>query len=219
MVSSRLVRVGGAVLVGGCLFLVYRLVADSRDRGPDGRSATGRDADQRAALDDPDIERMRAQVGLLQAQVAVLSGQVSAAQPVSSAVEPAESTMSDEERREHDERRHAAYVDRIEAGFEQEPVDPKWAAGTSSRVWAVINQMEALRGAALEVECRSETCRLEIGDDGSGTLHKNLPLFAQQFADTMPRMAGRPVSDENGQSRMVLFLMGPDVATAPARQN
>src|SRR6266545_2320405 len=113
MKLSRLVRVGGAVLVSGCLFLVYRLVADSRVRDPDRRSAIEKPVT--AAGEASEVDRVKAQVSLLHAQVQGLKSQV-AAQP-SSAQEP-EQTMTEEERRAEAERRHLAVVGEVEAAFE-----------------------------------------------------------------------------------------------------
>ncbi len=214
MKLSRLVRVGGAVLVSGCLFLVYRLVADSRVRDPDRRSAIEKPVT--AAGEASEVDRVKAQVSLLHAQVQGLKSQV-AAQP-SSAQEP-EQTMTEEERRAEAERRHLAVVGEVEAAFEREPIDARWSAATSDRVLAAINKVEALRAASPAIECHSQTCRMEIGDDGSGALLKDFPLVVQQFADVLPRGVAKPVKAEDGRQRMVLFLMGPDRAQAATAKN
>jgi len=160
---------------------------------------------------------MQAQVSVLRAQVAGLKGEL-AERPAAS--EPAaEDQPALDERRAEGERNHAAHMAKIEDAFAREVVDPTWSSKTSSRVWTAINEMDVLRTAAREVECRSRTCRIEVSDDGTGELHKQLPLFAQQFADAMPRMSGKQVTDESGKAGMVLYLMSRESTQAVPLKN
>lgn len=222
MKRSHLVWLSGAVVVLGCTALVIDLLVGSGTPGSDSASRSAGQTGSGAAASDvsaTELARMRSQVAVLRAELAGLKGQVSAGQSAVEAKPEPEPPMTEEERRAEDERRHAAYMDEVEAAFGREPVDPAWASSTSSRVWAVIKDADIMRTAARGVECRAQSCRIDVDDDGTGALHKQLPLFAQQFADSMPRMAGRQVRDERGGTRMVLYLMGGESAPASSPKN
>lgn len=160
--------------------------------------------------DDAELRRMRAVLDALQSQVSTLDARAGARAPAALSKQPIR------ERVAADAQRHAAYVATLQASFKLEPVDPRWSTATTSRVWDAINASETMRGAARGVECRASSCRIEIRDDGSGRVGKDLPLWSQQFTDVLPRMVGQTVVDQNGQSAMVLYLMGPQPAPVPA---
>lgn len=65
---------------------------------------------------------------------------------------------------------------------------------------------EAMQAAVHNVECRSRSCRLEIADDGAGTLAKSIPSLAFRLAETLPEMMSGQVEDGNGGSTTILYL-------------
>ena len=69
-----------------------------------------------------------------------------------------------------------------------------------------IQKNPVIQAAIGNVDCRSRTCRVEISDDGSGKLDKQLPLFVQSVGKTLPNMQAERVGERSGPSMMVLYL-------------
>jgi hypothetical protein len=63
-----------------------------------------------------------------------------------------------------------------------------------------------LRGFAHNVECRSQTCRIEIADDGTGILSRRLPFVALGLADVLPSVSTEPADPASGHGGMVLYM-------------
>jgi hypothetical protein len=207
MKSSGVVALGGAVVALGSAALLTLMAGDSPMLGPSATSDAP--AGLAAGPPAPDLARMRGEVAALRAQVAGLDARAEGGATAGEEAVPARA-LTQEEKLAADEELHAAYIAGVEETYGREPADPAWAASTTSRVWETVRQMDFMRDAARSVECRSHMCRMEVADDGTGSLHKNLPVFGQQFADVLPVMAGKPVRDEQGHQRMVLYLMEMD---------
>lgn len=210
MKTSYLPWIGGAALVLSGLALVYLLAPPSattrREAAPIGEPIAEPDGNT-----DADLQRMQAQVAALQSQMSAMNRRGDPA------AQRAGMPMADIRLQvAADEQRHDAYVAGLQASFRLEKVDPRWSTNATSRLWDAINQADAMRGAARNVECRASTCRIEIADDGSGRINKSLPLWSQQLVDVLPRMVGQTVVNQNGQTETVLYLMGPDPASSPA---
>lgn len=211
MKNPLLPWIAAATLAVAGLIVHHLLRASPTGHADDGAAiADHEDTGASPGHDDAELRRMRAALDALQSQVSTLDARADAPAPV---------FVSKEQIRDRaaaDAQRHAAYVAGLQASFKLETVDPRWSTATASRVWDAINASEAMRGAARGVECRAHSCRIDIRDDGSGRVNKDLPLWSQQFTDVLPRMVGQTVVDQNGQSAMVLYLMGPQPAPVPA---
>jgi hypothetical protein len=70
----------------------------------------------------------------------------------------------------------------------------------------------ALRSGAGGIDCRSQSCRVEIDNDGSGALQKALLTFLQQAADILPSMQAGRGTDGAGRATMILYLTRPETA-------
>lgn len=110
------------------------------------------------------------------------------------------------EARAEEERQHREYVARVEAAFRSETTDPQWSSATSSAIQAVASGDSGLRGSMRALECRSHTCRVEIADDGSGTLDRALPMFVHQLAPQLPSVTADRNDDGRGTASMILYL-------------
>lgn len=94
------------------------------------------------------------------------------------------------------ERERQAELDDL---FRRETVNTAWASVTS----AVVRQAlpAPVDGAALalhSVECRSQSCRVEVGAAGADALRQALPQLAQRLAERFPSMAVVSRSDGTG---------------------
>ena len=105
-----------------------------------------------------------------------------------------------------DAKRHQDSVAAIAQVFASEKVNSAWAARTSARVNAAIEGNEPLKAVRHTVDCRGQTCQLQIDDDGSGKLPNNLPLIILSVADLFPSIIADHVDQGNGHSTTVLYM-------------
>lgn len=156
--------------------------------------------------DDAELRRMREQLAALHSQMAGVQRSLAGrSDPVQL-----------RERAEAGQRKHHAYLDALRRDFGRERADPAWSPAMTSRLWNAIRADETMREAARDVECRSTLCRIEIRDGGDLRLHKQLPLWSQQFADALPRTVAQYGAGADGGNEMVLYLLGPEPSPAPA---
>jgi hypothetical protein len=107
--------------------------------------------------------------------------------------------------REEETRAIQARIASIDASFRKEVVDPRWSANTSSRIQSVLNSDEIGHMQADSIDCRSDSCRVELHDD-SGQLNKNMRFVGQQLVGTLPNITGNSVVRPDGGVSMVLYL-------------
>jgi hypothetical protein len=108
----------------------------------------------------------------------------------------------------------------VAQAFASEKLDPKWANQATSRVSATFEGDEVLRSIEHTVECRHQTCRLQIDDDGSGKLSQRIPFITLGLADTLPSVSAEHIEQSNGRGAMVLYMSSqrPSPQTASRRQ-
>jgi hypothetical protein len=99
----------------------------------------------------------------------------------------------------------------VGAAFQSETRDAKWATFASTRLRDVMTSDPTLRGAVGSIDCRSQSCRVEIGDDSSGALQRALPTFLQQAADILPSMQADRGTDADGRAITILYLTRPEI--------
>jgi|SRR3569833_1126326 len=108
--------------------------------------------------------------------------------------------------REEEARQYQARIAAIDTSFRKEVVDPRWSANTSSRIQSVLSTDEMGHIQADSIDCRSESCRVELHDNGSGQLNKNMPMMAQELAGTLPNITASTAIRPDGALSMVLYL-------------
>lgn len=168
------------------------------------------------------VERLRSQVALMQGQLASLSERTAdeKAPPPEAAPPPVEELDPAElrERREADSRRWKEHMAEVAASFEQETLDRSFATTAKESVDKAISANPAIQATARKVDCRSRTCRVEIGDAKSATVEKQIPLLLNSLVRTLPRAQADYRDEENGQKTIVLYLTNEEpVAHAPPR--
>jgi hypothetical protein len=94
----------------------------------------------------------------------------------------------------------------VAQAFSAEKIDFGWAGYASSRVAATIEDDDVLRAAAHNLECRQQTCRLQIDDDGSGRISQRLTMMSSRLIDILPKAAAELVDQGNGRSALVLYM-------------
>jgi hypothetical protein len=178
------------------------------ENGSEGRVVGGHDKSA-----ESEAAELRAAVGSLRAEVLQLRNELRQSQaPALSqdAVSDAGPRARDPAALAEQQREWNAHMADVEAAFQSEPRDAKWAASTSTRLRDVMTPDPALRSGARAVDCRSQSCRVEIADDGSGVLQKALPTFLQQAADVLPTMQAERGTDGEGHATMILYLTRPE---------
>jgi hypothetical protein len=83
--------------------------------------------------------------------------------------------------------------------FRQEPVNAAWAGVTSAAVrQALPAPVDGHTLALRDVQCRSQTCRVEVGAVGDDAMRTALPQLARRLAERLPSMAVVSRSDGSG---------------------
>jgi hypothetical protein len=82
-------------------------------------------------------------------------------------------------------------------------------------VQAALASDETVQNTLLGLECRSQTCRVELADDDTGELTKVMPLFLEQLGQTLPSATANYVDDGHGGKIMILYMSRE--ANAPLR--
>ena len=160
------------------------------------------------------LEQLAEQVARLQTELAAAKSQqafqqnthVSQSAMARESSSPAESPVDAHAMRAADAERHHEYVAGVAQAFAEEKIEAAWANRVSSRVDAALYDNEVLRGVTRNVDCRQQTCRLEIDDDDSGKVSGQLPLIALDLADVLPTIVADRIDRGAGHSTMTLYL-------------
>jgi len=204
----------GLAVAAGVVAFVRSRAADSRPRSTVVSSERATDEPHRSPVDGDnaalkaDLYQLHEEVANLRAQLAARQGEP-APEP-SAKVTEIGAAHTPEEQADQDARWHA-HMNAIAERFRAEPKDPRWAQTATAAVQAAASANEAIRGALRGVECRSDSCRVEIVDDRSGGVAKGLPLFVQSLGDTMPTMQADHEEDGQGHVNMTLYLSRLDM--------
>lgn len=168
--------------------------------------------------------RLAMQIAALQREVEALKSRVgnqtqpgahpSGVDAHGSAPAPMDAKAVDAERAAEAER-HRVYMAGVAQAFAAEKIDFSWAGYASSRLAATLEDDEVLRTAAHTLECRQQTCRLQIEDDGSGKVSQRLTMMSMHLMDVLPTAAAELVDQGNGRSALVLYMSSQPSARPP----
>lgn len=161
--------------------------------------------------DDKEVAQLVQQVQELQGRLTSLRSQMTqldsgAAHAVPTRDAKPVEQLSVEEQRAQDRERLHTYMAGVEQSFANEKVDAGWSTATASKVGATFDGDEVLKSVARTVECRSQTCRVQIEDDGSNSLARRMPFIAIGLADTLPTISAEHIEHGNGRGAMVLYM-------------
>jgi len=160
-----------------------------------------------AALAD-ELPQLRQQIEVLRREVASLRAQVARLPGAARVVEPeAGHPQADPQSRAEAEREDRLRLAAAEQAFRSEQRDPRWSQGATAAVRAALAELDdSLRGQVRSVECRAQSCRVEIGADSSGLLMRDLPLMLSRLGATLPSATAAQVDQGDGRQATVLFL-------------
>jgi len=161
------------------------------------------------------LVRMQQKIALLEARLQALESRSVAPGAVhvdqNRPVAPLTQSDTEPSRAEDTEQRHAFMADLAQL-FHDERLDPTWSAATESRILATFDADPALRDLAHSVDCRAQTCRVDIHEGDREGLADRLPLLALGLGDILPRIATERVSLGAGNS-LVVYLSAPNPAS------
>ena len=95
----------------------------------------------------------------------------------------------------------------LESSFRAETNDSAWSRKALADVSAALSMAgETLRSQVRIIECRSRSCRVELGAEASETLAHDLPLVVGQLGRTLPNVSVGQFDPGDGRRGTVLFL-------------
>jgi hypothetical protein len=95
-------------------------------------------------------------------------------------------------------------MENVKKSFLNESRDASWSSATHDAILDALDGNK-LRDALASVECRSQTCRVEIADKGNETSMK-MPLVALKLARALPKVEYDLVDDGGGHQSTVLYM-------------
>jgi hypothetical protein len=99
---------------------------------------------------------------------------------------------------------HAHMTD-VEAEYQIEGRDPAWAREAQATIQRVLDGLPALSRGMRSLECRSETCRLEVVNDRQPDFDKQLPLLHHGMS-ALPSAEYDQVSEPDGKIRTIVYF-------------
>jgi len=143
-----------------------------------------------------ELANLRRELAQLKAEMKVLRGQSLEPDP-GDQPDPAE-----EEARLRKERRE--YLQDLAENFPNELVDRGWASETQD-VIADALESNGLGASALGVECRSETCRVEVAIGSPQDVHA-MSMFVLGVGQALPKVDYDQTDDGEGNRRTVMYM-------------
>jgi hypothetical protein len=218
-------RLGCMVIAGGwlaialCVYLIVRAVTPESTPRPLPAQAQGT-----MQGDSERSARLSAQIEELQRTLTAMKAQLGAARHENTAQQAAAACDSKqpEIRLRQDtadvEQRRVSTAEVAEA-FSQEQFDGAWANQAAARIGSTFGKDEALREIPRTVECREQTCRLQVNEDGARTLSDRLPYVATELADVLPSISAEHIEQGSGDGALVIYLSSqPSPTGAPQRR-
>jgi hypothetical protein len=93
----------------------------------------------------------------------------------------------------------------VEAGYASEARDPRWAREAQSVITQALDGLPALSKGLRSMDCRSETCRVEVVNDHQPEFDKQLPLLPLGLRG-LPSAQFDQVAEPDGKMRTVVYL-------------
>ncbi len=203
----------GVVAVGGTTaFLV------TSRKSPQQRIGQDVVIEEKSASGDPErdaaAQRLASQVEALQLRVAQLNAAAAVSVPSSASAPSGEAVpeppLSPAEQHEADDQKRRARMDAVEEAFRKEVFDRNWAIGTRASIEAAM-QTENVGLQTRSVECRSETCRVELSNDDSPVTREGLERLPQAVGGTLPLMQIARTDDASGHHTILYLSRAPVV--------
>lgn len=156
---------------------------------------------------DDDMAQVKQQIALLRREVADIRQQLARAPSIARSTQATPDPRRDPNARAEAERAERLRVVASESAFRSEREDARWSQGTVATVRAALaDSDESIRNQVRSIECRSQSCRVEISADASGTLARDLPILLSRLGQSLPNVTAGQIDQGDGRQAMVLYL-------------
>ena len=126
-----------------------------------------------------------------------------ASQAAAAAPDPRTDAVARQEAQQAERMRLAS----AESAFENERRDPRWSRDATAAIQSSLGQADdAVRGQVRSIDCRSQSCRVEIGSAAGPALGQVLPMVIAQLGGSLPRVTAGQVDQGDGSQATVLYL-------------
>jgi hypothetical protein len=98
------------------------------------------------------------------------------------------------------------YMAAVEHRFEREPRDEKWAAETVQRIRETLEAEPIMLAALRGIDCRSSSCRMEIGDDGSAKFAEEFPVMMHHMGAVLPEVDFAQLESGDASKVHVMYM-------------
>jgi hypothetical protein len=172
------------------------------------RAASARTEAQRPPISrDAGIGELREEVALLRRDVADLREQLAHISGQSVATVDAPNPRTDAVARQQAQETERARIASSESAFRGERSDSRWSQATAATIQAALGQTDdSIRSQVRSIECRSQSCRVEINAGANGALAQNLPLIVAQLGSSLPHVTAGQIDQGDGRQATVLYL-------------
>ncbi len=150
------------------------------------------------------LVRLRADISNLQRQVQDY-GRLAAAQAGDAAA--TDQRLDDPETREEAEQQRQETLRVMETDFRREPTDSRWVSTTTAAIQDALTGIDEIQGSARNIECRSQTCRVELAGDRE-MLARFVSDFVLRIGSLLPSITANQI-DNGDDATLILYLSGP----------
>lgn len=156
---------------------------------------------------DASLVELRQQVALLRREVADLRGKVSRLPGMDDVASRQPDLRTDPAALEEAQQAERMRIASTEAAFRNEQSDARWSQGTTASVQAALAQAdESMRSQVRSVECRSQSCRVEINAGAGAGPAQDLPLVIARLGQVLPHVTAGQVDQGDGRKATVLYM-------------
>jgi hypothetical protein len=165
---------------------------------PTGHAASAGSPDSLAALRQ-EVTLLRKEVHELRDQVSRMPG---AAQAAAAPPDPRVDPVARQQAQQAERQRIAS----AESAFQGERRDARWSQDQTAAIRSSLAQAgDGLSGLVRSIDCRAQTCRVEISAAGPA-LGQDLPMLLNQLGGNLPHMNAGQVDQGDGTEATVLYL-------------
>lgn len=162
-----------------------------------------------------ELAQLRLQVAELQHEVTLIRRQLARLPTATQADASAVQTPRGAEARAEAEQTERLRIASTESAFRNETIDPRWSQGSTAAVRAALSMFsESVSPHVRSVECRSQSCRVELNAEGGLELNRDLPLLIGQLGPTLPNVTAGQIDQGNGRQATVLYFSSQATALA-----
>jgi len=190
------VAIGLGLVVAGSKYLV------------DARSKHSPPAIMVETPSNEEVLRLRSEVQALRGELRTVAlGAQAAAKPQPTAdAAPSPSVDAVEPPTEAEQaERSERYLAQVSRGFQNEIRDRTWSSLVTTEIQTHLAD-EDVKLTGVSVDCRSQSCRVEIPSVGSGDVAKGLPMLIHRLGITLPSAVGEQGKGADGNPTTVIYM-------------